>query len=525
MATEFVRIPPDSTGKRIRHLDRYDVILTSVLIDLSIIEVGDVVTGVSSGITAKYTGTATEFGETYIHITDASGEFTVGELLSVPVHGNIGTVSSLLNIYTPTVTMVDADNPYHTQKISKEGSSFVRYSEGDLGFDAFGNAQFSQLTKVDEHLFTYGDKTGSFYDDAIIGATVSASLQDSSVVFTTNTTSGSRITRTSHQYYPYNPGEGNETLLSFRLGDESKADVVRRWGLFDDLNGLFFEMSGSTFSTVIRSNTSGTPVDTKVERGDFNGDGLDTVGFSEYILQFSKYNIYWIDYQWLGVGKVRFGTFAPNGKRITMHTFQNPNTYTKPYMRTGTLPIRLEQFNTGVPASISQMFWVCASIMRQNAILDYAGEIYSAHSSTAQISGSASYIPLIAARAELLKNGQPNRSTFVPTDLEFWVDGDPIEVHIDINPNLFGATFTTVGASGSAFIFDDDATATSGSTLSDRLYIGTGVSTREINQPLAKSLKLSADGVSQPIWGISAKCLKSTHNADVQVLVRWQEVI
>jgi hypothetical protein len=521
MATDFVSIPPDSTGKKIRHVNGYDVVLTSVLVDLTVYEVGDVVTGVDSGFTGTFTGTTTELGETFIHIQNANGEFTVGELLSIG-GTNIGTVSTILNIYSPTVIMVDGDNPFRTQKIDKDGSSFVRYNEGDLGFDSFGHAQFSQATQLADWMFTYGDHADDFYDEILSGAAITASVADSSLLLSTPITSGSSITRTTHQYFPYNPGEGTEMVMSYRSGDTGTTNVVRRWGMFDDEDGLFFELSGSVFSVVIRNSSTGTVVDTKIPQSSFNGDGLDVVGFSEYVLDVSKYNIYWIDFQWLGAGKVRFGTLSPEGKRVTMHTVRHPNTLTQPYMRRGALPLRLQQFNLDTAGSGTESRMICVAVLRQNQIVTYSGHYYSITSPQVAVSSSV-FTPIMSAKPLVTLNGEINRVTLIPTAFEVFVDGDPIEAQLVINGNLSGANYNISSSNDSAFIIDESATSYTGGTRNEGLIFGTGVTHRVLEETLENTLKLSADGVSQPVYTLAAKALKSGGNANVVILFRWKE--
>jgi len=521
MASEFVRIPPDSTGKRIRHIDRYDVEINTILIDLSTIEVGTQIIGNTSGITGTYTGTNTKYGEVFIHVTDTTGEFTVGEVLSDVSNGNIGTVVSLLNIYTPSIVMSDGNNPYNTQKIDDKGSSYVRYSEGDLGFDAFGHAQFSQASKVFDWMFTYGDNAEDFYDETIAGGAITGSVVDSSLVLSTPITSGSRITRTSHQYFPYNPGEGNEMLISYRSGDTGTANVVRRWGLFDDEDGLFFELSGSIMSVNVRNSSTGTVIDNTVIQDNWNGDKLENNTIDSYLLDVSKYNIYWIDYQWLGAGKVRFGTFAPDGTHITVHTFKHSNTIINPYMRRGTLPVRLEQFNLDTAATGTDSRMVCCSLLRQSQTADFPGHHFSHTSPTVAVSGS--YTPIISAKPKTVHSGETNRITLIPTNFEVYVDGDPIELDVVVNPGLIGANYTVSASNDSAFLVDESATSYVGGTRKDALIFGAGVSQREISETLENTLKLSADGVSQPIFTLAAKSIKSGGNANVTILFRWKE--
>lgn len=395
-------------------------------------------------------------------------------------------------------------------------------SEGDLGFDAFGNAQFSQLTKVIDWMHTYHTHDEDFLDVTANGGSITGVTSESSVVFSTSTVSGSYASRTSHQYIPYNPGEGNEILISFRCGDEGKANVVRQWGLFDDEDGLFFQLSGTEFSVNIRNSASGTPTDTKVVQTAMNGDSLDSANVSNYLLEFSKYNIYWLDYQWLGVGRVRFGTISPTGKRVTMHTFENPNQHTLPYMRKGALPLSLRQFNLDTASSTSEMRLICASILRQSHTVDFPGHYYSYTSPRTAISGSV-FTPIMSSKPNTTHFGETNRVTLIPTDFEVVVEGDPVQVQVIANPALTGASYIHSGSTDSAFVIDTSATSYTGGSYKEALMLGSGVTHREIAEDLNNTLKLSADGVSQPVFSVMAKTINPAGNANVTVLFRWKE--
>ena len=523
MAHEYIQIPPDSTGKKIRHLRRIDIEVSSILIDLNTADIGDAVVGLTSSATGTFVGYAVEFGITFIYIKPLTGTFQVSEQISI-AGTTAATIDSVQTLNTATVTIVDPNTPHNVMSVDEDGAAYIRYAEGNLGFDAFGHAQFSQTSKVDDFIFTYGDHPDRFYDETVTGGALTASLSDSSIVFSTTTTSGSRVTRTSHQYFPYNPGEGNEILMSYRTGDTGKANVVRRWGLYDDEDGLFFELNGTQFAVGVRSSATGTVVDTMVSSSDFNGDPLDQANISHYLIDYSKYNIYWIDYQWLGVGKVRFGTFAPDGTRITMHTVQHPNTLTVPYMRRGTLPLRIEQFNTGLAASTSESRLVCSSISRQSVSADFPGHYYNYVSNNTSISSSV-FTPIISAKPAVLQNGEINRITFIPTDFEISVIGDPIQVNVVENPSLSGANYNVSASNESAFLIDVSATGSAAGTKRESILVGSGVTHREIVEDLNNTLKLSADGVSQPIFSIQAKTITPGGNSLVQILVRWKEAV
>src|SRR6056300_1602492 len=109
MNTQYITVPPDSTGKNVRHVQREDLKLSSVLSDLSIIDVGDTITGLSSGATGVFVGWSSEVNTTYIHLIDISGTFTPSENLQRSGI-SVAVFDSITTAYTPVVNVSDANN-------------------------------------------------------------------------------------------------------------------------------------------------------------------------------------------------------------------------------------------------------------------------------------------------------------------------------------------------------------------------------------------------------------------------------
>ena len=118
------------------------------------------------------------------------------------------------------------------------------------------------------------------------------------------TTSGSKVYRETLRVFPYQPGKSLLILSTF-VFNEAKTNLRQRSGYFDNNNGFFLELSGTTLSFVRRSYVSGTLVETKIPQSDWNTDKLDGTGLSGITLDMTKAQILWSDMEWLGVGSVR----------------------------------------------------------------------------------------------------------------------------------------------------------------------------------------------------------------------------
>ena len=217
--------------------------------------------------------------------------------------------------------------------------------------DAFGRQRFSQPHTILDITNKYGVDT-LFSQTILTGAgTVTHLPNESSLSLNVGTTSGDKATRQSRQYLHYDPLKSQLVVMS-RVFSPRKTNLLQRTGYYDVNDGLFFEDNGVNFAVVQRSSVSGSPVDTRIPQSSWNQDKLDGTGPSGIILDTAKANIYWLDFEWLGVGPVRFGIWYKN-QAIVCHVIENENTLTTPYMKTGTLPLRTSIENNGTVATPS----------------------------------------------------------------------------------------------------------------------------------------------------------------------------
>lgn len=138
---------------------------------------------------------------------------------------------------------------------------------------------------------------------------------------------------------------------------------TKREGIFDENNGIFLEDDGTNYKFVRRTSASGSPVDNAVNQSAWNIDKMDGTGSSGITLDFTKTQIMIIDYEWLGVGRVRMG-FVVDGMIYYAHEFLNANSLTTVYMSTPNLPIRSEIANDGNAASQS-LTQICSSVISE----------------------------------------------------------------------------------------------------------------------------------------------------------------
>ena len=198
-----------------------------------------------------------------------------------------------------------------------------------------------------------------------------------------------------------------------------KSGVRSRIGYFDANDGVYFEMDGTAgISVNVRSSASGSPVNTSIPQASWNFDKMDGTGPSGVVLDFSKTQIFAIDFQWLGVGRVRFGFFA-NGVLIICHQVYNSNVITSPYMNTANLPMRAEIFNTGAAGTATTMKQVCMTAISEGGT-DYPQAYqFSAVSGVGAATATTTAVrnPLVSIQPKTTFNSIANRAKYRPVSV------------------------------------------------------------------------------------------------------------
>ena len=88
---------------------------------------------------------------------------------------------------------------------------------------------------------------------------------------------------------------------------------------------------------------------------------MDGTGPSGLTLDFTKTQLFVIDMEWLGVGRVRFGFYA-YGRIQYVHQFTNINQLTEPYTNSINLPISYTLIGTSGVGSITQ---ICSTVISE----------------------------------------------------------------------------------------------------------------------------------------------------------------
>lgn len=523
MSETYIQIPPDSTGKRIRHPALIDIVVTS---EVSKPRANVTITGATSGATGTLTGAYRASGVITYHLKDVTGTFVGTENLQVS-GVTVATVSSVTaNTYMPAFIIADPNTPEHRQVIDFRGAANVRFAEGEPQVDGFGRIQMSQMQAVGEYYHIGGDRPEVFWTKTTGSGSVTYDVNSSMMVYSTGTASGAESTRTTQQYHPYKPGTSQLMYFSNAIGDIGKANVIREWGYYDDYNGFGFRLNGTQLQVFLRSDVTGSVVEEVVNQADWSNVTLANNDSFEENLDVSKGNIYWADMEWLGVGRVRLGIITTDGRRVTCHEFRNANKKTLTYMRTGSLPLRWLQKNTGTAASTSEMRVSCGVVFTEVADIQYGGRlIHRSPPAPITFTDTANYVPFLSFRPQLTVNGKPNRIIGIHEDFDWYSEGDALHIAIFKNPaTLTGASWAAY--TGSMLEMDTSATAMSQESLPIESFIaGPNQSQRiHLGDRVEKSFGLNADGVTQDVYVFAAKVLKTGGTGKLFYSKFWKEI-
>jgi hypothetical protein len=221
-------------------------------------------------------------------------------------------------------------------------------------------------------------------------------IHEDGYMILTGTGAGYQINQ-SRKYCIYQPGKSLLFLASgviYESGPTGVNDYKSRIGYFDDKNGLFFEYSSSGSGTM-SVNLRNQNVDTSITQANWNIDKMDGSGPSGYTLNFNKSQLYAIDFEWLGVGRVRFG-FYVFGQIYYCHQIANINILNAPYMASANLPIRYEIRGTNAAQTTPVvMKQICSSVISEGGY-NPLGFPFSAGSTSANtnINSSQEYVIL-----------------------------------------------------------------------------------------------------------------------------------
>jgi hypothetical protein len=406
------------------------------------------------------------------------------------------------------------------------------YSTGnDYTRDAFGKLRTTFPTTLLDNKFPSSAGTTQYKSNNMMdcyksitvgGGTASATFGDSKVILTASG-EATQISQ-SRKYCVYQPGKSMLILLSGIITNSSNiAGITTRLGYFDNSNGLFFQY-GTTISVGLRNNNGNTTI----EQANWNIDKMDGTGMSGITLNFQKAQLFVIDFEWLSVGRVRFG-FYIFGRINYCHQITNLNSLTDPYMLSPNLPSRYEIISTGASGTLTQ---ICSTVISEGGYTPIGRAFSVGTNPNTSISVPTTETPILAITGISTYNHEnilPTSFTIMDTDNN---NGYLYRLRLYLSPTgvnspLNGATVVNVDDNSVVAYSISGLTIPAGSIIVDQGYFyGRGiVSFNSLSDVFTNIIQITSniDNVCDVLL-LTAEKTGTTGSGNVFASISWQEI-
>ncbi len=405
--------------------------------------------------------------------------------------------------------------------------------------DAFGRLRISEPFTLGDYKHLYSIDPDFIDVKSGVGATIAFDQnQAAAILYSGLDTNGYCIHQTK-RYHHYMPGKSQLVYSTFNFG-EAQQNVTKRTGYFDDRDGIFFEQApNGTLSFVIRSYTSagiGTS-ERRVPQSQWNKDKLDGNGVSGFNLDITKTQLFFTDFEWLGVGRVRCG-FSMNGLNIIAHEFYNSNVLPTVYMSNPNLPVRCEVRNSGTQVGAGGSFiQICSTVMSEGGYVE-AGREFS-HATPLRVVGVGTTVPIIAIRLKNSFKGYPNRATVKLEDISVFTNGanvryEVVKLRSSVGINTTGTWISendesvveyNQTATGISTVYFEDFMSSYATGESQNSQKPTATSANIQSGPTSKKNFLSQnyDSTDSEIFSVRVTNIGEA-STSVGVAIRWREV-
>lgn len=405
--------------------------------------------------------------------------------------------------------------------------------------DAFGRLRVSEPFTLGDYKHLYAIDP-DFIDVSVgIGASVTFDRNQAAAILQSGISSNGSCIHQTKRYHHYMPGKSQLIYSTFNFG-AAQQNVTKRTGYFDDNDGIFFEQaSNGTLSFVIRSFTStgiGT-TERRVSQSQWNKDKLDGTGVSGFNLDITKTQLFFTDFEWLGVGRVRCG-FSLNGSNIVAHEFYNSNVLPTVYMSNPNLPVRCEIRNNGTQVGAGGSFiQICSTVMSEGGYTESGREF--SHATNLRAVGVGSTVPIIAIRLKNNFKGYLNRATIKLEDVSVLSNGanvkyEVVKLRSSVGINTSGAWISENDES----VVEYNQTATGISTTYFEDFMGgyAAGESQNTQKPAANTTQVQSgptskknflsqnfDSTDSEIFSVRVTNLGDV-STNVGVALRWREI-
>lgn len=384
--------------------------------------------------------------------------------------------------------------------------------------DAAFRLRSSQISMWGDYRFTHLDNS-LYWNSADIG-TGSGAIVGNAYRLSTTTTGDAHIKQTK-MWHPYVSGKSQFFEFSL-IGFNSQNGILKRVGYFDSstvspftasLDGICLEAVAGTYYISIYNN--GTTV-TSIPRSSWD-DPLDGTGDSGVNINWSNFNVFKVDFLWLGGTRVRFGLVI-NNEIVYFHTYKHSNTTAATMINKPNKPIRAEIISSSITSSSFDL--VCCSVGSEGAV-DDIGIIRALNTGTTGISVNVvgTYYALLGVG---LKSGYHDISVFLENITTIITTTDNFIWEVRLNPTVAGVfTYSSITNSAIESAIGTIANTVTGGTV---IHSGTSLNSIVMDRELRKTLRLGM-GITGTRDKLVLCATPLTINSTAHASIEWRELI
>lgn len=391
--------------------------------------------------------------------------------------------------------------------------------------DAFGRFRVSEnYTIFDSKLLI--DTASLFWDyTGSSAANSSVTYNQERAAAILHITGSNYMCRQTRMRFNYQPGKSQLILMTGDMTPEP--GVIKRIGLFESiggvgqpLNGIYFERSGSDLYTCIarsgsihyRQTQSAWNIDTLT-----TGNQLNPSGYNHNPLMTQ---IYAFDFEWLGVGNIRFANVL-DGKIVPLDQHSHANTENMVTFSNPNLPCRYS-IQSSITTASGSMQTICSSVQTEGGF-QINGIPRTLSNNIAGITVSTTLVPLITLRQ---KAGQ-NMSTIILDNINLvsiMGANQQTELRVILNPT-FSVTpaFTSSLNSTIEYNIGTSGTITDGTGTSLKTLV-VGTTTEQAQSSITSPLRLGAS-ITNVSDIICLAAISSGTNATTVATLNYTEIL
>lgn len=418
---------------------------------------------------------------------------------------------------------------------------------GATATDAFGRLRVAETFTLGDYKHLYAIDP-NFNNLELNGGHIQYDTNKACARMTTTSNTASRAVHQTKFYHHYQPGKSQVIFSSLCFG-YAQQNVTKRTGYFDDRDGIYFEQVGNgtsngtangTLNFVVRSYASGSASEAtvgnykrRVPQSEWNIDPCDGTGPSKFNINTSKTQLIYIDFQWLGVGRVRCG-FVHNGQIVLAHEYYCSNELSEVYMSNPNLPVRCEILNTGTTSGGS-MDQICSSVMSEGGY-EESGVDHMQLMINSRAVASGATLPVLAIRLKNTFQNYPNRISVKLNNVALYPTGESMAFKLAKLPSAASLTDTlnwTDVDSGSGVEYSVGATGYTAADVDVLFggYVTAGSSQNSLSSALAGSISAAKknsivqnfDSTSSDVYVILVTNM-GNNAGTIRAGLQWREI-